>query len=234
MRRGPLPVRSRTRGFPSAPWRRTRAPVQIRIRPAATPSSGPCCLPRLNRSGSRGGRGARVETRWVRSGTAEAPGRCLRAEPEGAGPGAPGPGRRGGRAASSAPWRWRPTTASYHFNLARAAARARTVRIAPWPQYREVARLQPNDYAARYGAGRWRCRRRATTRRRSPSSEARSRSTPTIPNAHLALGVSLERVGRVSDAVPRIPAISCDSAERPPTPQRLKAHLASSRRRGLR
>jgi Flp pilus assembly protein TadD len=87
-----------------------------------------------------------------------------------------------------------------------------------------VVRLQPEDYAARYTLG-------LTLQKRGDDEAAVSELQKAVAldsrdaNVHLALGVSLERVGRVADALPQYHqyiAMQPNSVDA----GRLKEHLA--------
>ena len=91
-----------------------------------------------------------------------------------------------------------PQQANFHFNLAHAAAAAGL-----WDQaaaeYREAARLRPQDYFSQLALA-LTLHRKGDDAAAIPEFERAIKLSPNDANAHLSLGVSLETVGRVDDA----------------------------------
>jgi Flp pilus assembly protein TadD len=86
-----------------------------------------------------------------------------------------------------------------------------------------VARLQPDDYAGRYSLA-LALQRKGDDDAAVAEFQKAVALDPGDPNIHLALGVSLERVRRISDAVPQYQqylAMQPNSADA----ARLKEHL---------
>lgn len=117
-----------------------------------------------------------------------------------------------------------PSNWSYHFNLAHAASQGQN-----WDraisEYRLAAGLQPTDFATRYNLA-MALHRKGDEPGAIAELQKGIEEAPSVPTFQLALGVSLEKVGRLDEAGRAYQAY-LDMAPTAPDADRVRSHLRS-------